>query len=210
MQFYANLSGNKRGLELLTWKLVLNKPSERQEDTWQGSLNWGPECPKIHCFIVCSKAAWALHFTLIRKILVSVKFLSAIRGPEMAAPILWTPGKMRPFCRKTNVHKIPRFLGGGILGFGGGSADYIFMGARIFLIPLKRSLFQKNPSKVINVLSLECHAKFFAIVASTARLMFTGFHEAGWSCVAKWQHCYILLFETNHRGQDLRAHRKNT
>ena len=36
----------------------------------------------------------------IRKILVSVKFVSAILGPEMAAPILWTPGKMRPFCRK--------------------------------------------------------------------------------------------------------------
>ena len=55
----------------------------------------------------------------------------------MAAPILWTPGKMRPFCRKTCVHKIPRFGGGGgILGFlgGGGSADFIFMGARIFLI----------------------------------------------------------------------------
>ena len=35
---------------------------------------------------------------------------------------------------KTLVHKIPR-LGGGILGFGGGgSADFIFMGARIFLI----------------------------------------------------------------------------
>ena len=25
--------------------------------------------------------------------LVSVKFVSAILGPEMAAPILWTPGK---------------------------------------------------------------------------------------------------------------------
>ena len=49
----------------------------------------------------------------IRKILVSVKFLSAILGPEMGAPILWTPGKMRSFCRKTHVHKIPRFRGGG-------------------------------------------------------------------------------------------------
>ena len=29
----------------------------------------------------------------IRKLLVSVKFLSAILGPEMAAPILWTPRK---------------------------------------------------------------------------------------------------------------------
>ena len=31
---------------------------------------------------------------------------------------------MRSFCRKTCVHKIPRF--------GGGGADFIFMGARIF------------------------------------------------------------------------------
>ena len=67
---------------------------------------------------------------------MSVKFVSVILGPEMAATILWTPGKMRPFCRKSHVHKIPRFRGGGgILGFGGGgSADFIFMGARTFLI----------------------------------------------------------------------------
>ena len=63
---------------------------------------------------------------------MSVKFVSVILGPEMAAPILWTPGKMRSFCRKNPVHKIPRFRGGGgILGLGGG-ADFIFMGARIF------------------------------------------------------------------------------
>ena len=36
----------------------------------------------------------------IRKILVSVKFVSAILGPEMAAPILWTPGKMRFFLQE--------------------------------------------------------------------------------------------------------------
>ena len=30
---------------------------------------------------------------LVRKILVSINFLSAILGPEMAAPILWTSGK---------------------------------------------------------------------------------------------------------------------
>ena len=70
----------------------------------------------------------------IRKILVSVKCVSAILGPEMGAPILWTPGKMRSFCRKTHVHKIPRFRGGRYFGFWGeGSADFIFMGARIFL-----------------------------------------------------------------------------
>ena len=72
---------------------------------------------------------------------MSAKFVSAILGPEMAAPILWTPGKMRPFCRKNPVHKIPRFRGEGYFGFGrgGGSADFIFMGARIFLIELLRN-----------------------------------------------------------------------
>ena len=35
-----------------------------------------------------------------KSLLVSVKFVSAILGPEMGAPILWTPGKMRSFCRK--------------------------------------------------------------------------------------------------------------
>ena len=67
---------------------------------------------------------------------MSVKFLSAIRGPEMGASILWTPGKMRSFCRKTHVHKIPRFRGGGILGFGGGGGGvriFFSTGARIFL-----------------------------------------------------------------------------
>ena len=65
----------------------------------------------------------------IRKILVSVKCLSAIPGPEMAAPILWTPGKKRPFCRKSHVHKIPRF-GGDILGFlGGGEVPILFLWA---------------------------------------------------------------------------------
>ena len=50
---------------------------------------------------------------LFRKIPVSAKFVSAILGPEMGAPILWTPGKMRSFCRKNHVRKIPLFWGGG-------------------------------------------------------------------------------------------------
>ena len=78
-------------------------------------------------------------FENLRKILlVSVKFVSAILGPEMAAPILWTPGKNAFFLQENlHVHKIPRFGGGGnlvlVLGGGGGSADFIFMGAGIFL-----------------------------------------------------------------------------
>ena len=66
----------------------------------------------------------------IRKILVSVKFVSAILGPEMAAPVLWTPEKMRSFCRKTYVNKIPRFKGGGILGLRGGEVPILFLWAR--------------------------------------------------------------------------------
>ena len=72
-----------------------------------------------------------------RKILlVSVKFfVSAILGPEMAAPILRAPGKMRSFCRRNlHVHKIPRFWGGGVFWVrGGGSVDFILMGEGIFL-----------------------------------------------------------------------------
>ena len=67
---------------------------------------------------------------------MSVKCLSAILGPEMGASILWMPGKCALSAGKTHVHKIPRLSGGGgvfwVLGEGG-SADFIFMGARIFL-----------------------------------------------------------------------------
>ena len=65
---------------------------------------------------------------------MSVKFLSAILGPEMAAQILWTPGKNAFFLQENlHVHNIPRFWVGGYSGLGGGSADFIFMGAGIFL-----------------------------------------------------------------------------
>ena len=70
---------------------------------------------------------------IFREILVSVKFLSAILGPEMAAPILWTPGKMRPFCRKNHVHKIPRFGEGGVIWvLGGGECRFYFYGREDF------------------------------------------------------------------------------
>ena len=67
---------------------------------------------------------------------MSVKFLSAILGSEMAAPILWTPGFFFAFFLQENlrVHKIPRFSGGVFWVWGaGGGADFIFMGAGIFL-----------------------------------------------------------------------------
>ena len=51
---------------------------------------------------------------------MSVKFLSAILGPEMAAPILWAPRISAFFLQENlHVHKIPRFRGrgGGYFGF---------------------------------------------------------------------------------------------
>ena len=68
---------------------------------------------------------------------MSVEFLSAILGPEMAAPISWTPGKNASVLQKKTMSIKFLVLGGGF-GFwgGGGSADFIFMGAQIFLMLL--------------------------------------------------------------------------
>ena len=51
----------------------------------------------------------------------------------MGASILWTPGKMRSFCRKNHVHKIPRFRGG-VFGFffWGGGVPILFLWERGF------------------------------------------------------------------------------
>ena len=72
-------------------------------------------------------------FHRIRKILVSVKFVSAILGPEMAAPILWAPGENAPLSAD-NLHAI-KFLvlgGRGDFGFGGGGVPILFLWARDF------------------------------------------------------------------------------
>ena len=69
---------------------------------------------------------------IFRKILlVSVKFVSAILGPEMAGHL----EKCVRSAGKTLSIKFRVLGGGGILGLGGGggSADFIFMGARILL-----------------------------------------------------------------------------
>ena len=75
---------------------------------------------------------------------MSVKFLSAILGPEMAAPILWTP-RISVFFLQENlhVHKIPRFRGG-VFWVGGGSADFIFMGAGISLRTTKTVILERG------------------------------------------------------------------
>ena len=52
---------------------------------------------------------------------MSVNFVSAILGPEMAAQILWAP-RISAFFLQENLHthKIPRFWGGVFLVWGGG------------------------------------------------------------------------------------------
>ena len=76
--------------------------------------------------------------TRIRKILVSISFPRAILGPEMVAPIFCAPGIFGFFLLDNpHAHKIPRFRGSGGVGVfwkgRSGSANFIFMGAGIFL-----------------------------------------------------------------------------
>ena len=66
---------------------------------------------------------------------MSVKFLSAILGPEIAAANFY--GRLEKCVRSAGKTMSIKFLvlgGGGIWVFlgGGGSADFIFMGARGF------------------------------------------------------------------------------
>ena len=61
-----------------------------------------------------------------KKTLVSVKLF--VRT-EMAAPILWAPGKCVLSAGKTHVHKIPPFRGGGVFG---GGVPILFYGREDF------------------------------------------------------------------------------
>ena len=66
---------------------------------------------------------------------MSVKFLSAILGPDMGASILWTPGKDAFFLQEKPMSIKLRVLGGGgvfwVLG-GGGECRFYFYGRADF------------------------------------------------------------------------------
>ena len=68
--------------------------------------------------------------------LVSIKvFCSQFRGRKWRRQFYGHLEKLRPFCRKSHVHKIPRFRGGGYFGFfggGGGGVPILFLWARGF------------------------------------------------------------------------------
>ena len=70
----------------------------------------------------------------LRKILVSVKNLSAILGPEVGAPILWTPGKDALFLQEKPMSIKFFVIGwGGYFGFfGGGECRFYFYGRGAF------------------------------------------------------------------------------
>ena len=59
------------------------------------------------------------------------------------------------FMDASHVHKILRF-GGGFWGGGGGSADFIFMGARIFLTFSKEKSGRKRPFSLYRVGRIAC------------------------------------------------------
>ena len=72
-----------------------------------------------------------------RKSLVSFTYLPAILGPEMTAPILWAPGIFGVLSAgKPSMPITFLVLGAGVFWCsfgGGGSADFIFVGAGTFL-----------------------------------------------------------------------------
>ena len=64
---------------------------------------------------------------------MSEKFLSAILGPEMAAPILWARGKIAFFLQENPLSIKFLVLGGGYFGvLGGGGCRFDFYGREDF------------------------------------------------------------------------------
>ena len=80
----------------------------------------------------CSASIAKLARPCFRKILVSVKFLSATLGPEMGASILWTPGKCVFLQEKTMSIKFLFSGGGGYFGFWWGECRFYFYGRADF------------------------------------------------------------------------------
>ena len=122
-----------------TWPFGCDTPSLFSERwrAWEVEVRYPPPPPKGYlsdtCAIPFENKAKRVRYPSENP--VSVKFVSAILGPEMVAPILWAPRISACFLQENlHVHKIPRFGGGGYFGFegGGGSADFIFIWARGF------------------------------------------------------------------------------
>ena len=96
------LLGSMLLLTTLIWResckntLLRGGPFKRgQARTFQTCALSGPmrDTPPYRAIPFWDSIAEGVSHPYFRKIPVSVKFLSAILGPEMAAPILWTPGK---------------------------------------------------------------------------------------------------------------------
>ena len=78
---------------------------------------------------------------------MSVKFVSAILGPEMGAPILWTPGKKAFFLQEKPCPQNSSFFFGGGVG-GGGECRFYFYGradfSDIYLVERKHQNLVEN------------------------------------------------------------------
>ena len=72
------------------------------------------------------------------------------------------PEKMRSFCRKSHVHKIPRFRGGGFWVFFGGGVPILFLWARGFfwiyeiIILMSCHHLEETPVVDLSFLSINC------------------------------------------------------
>ena len=89
----------------------------------------GPTRKPRHASVVSTHSDTQAVPAFRKILLVSVKFLSAILGPEMAVPTFGRPA----FCKKTSM-SIKFLVWGGYFGLGGGVPIlFIFMGAGIFL-----------------------------------------------------------------------------
>ena len=101
--------------------------------------NRGTSLNNFVCNCTCNLARTIIRkmfvflYAMFRKILVSVKFVSAILRLEMAAPILWTPGKNASVLQEKAMSIKFLVLGGGVFWvWGGGGVPILFLWARGF------------------------------------------------------------------------------
>ena len=92
---------------------------------------------------------------------MSIKCLSAILGRKWLRQFYGQVERLRSFGKNTHVHKIPLFRGGhfGFWGGGARSADFIFVGARIFLTCLVEGPLLFVDCALSNSVSGNFHAK---------------------------------------------------
>ena len=102
---------------MLVFALGVAQSSHRKIAATTAATSMRFPCRNDHETLSCCTSLPTLG---IRKIRVSVKYLSAILGPETGAQFYGRLEFLISFCRTTSMSIKFLVLGGGILGFGGG------------------------------------------------------------------------------------------